>query len=198
MTASYMFGSRGLAILQPELKKQTPRSSDTGWIGGSVNDGVTASWMISGFPFAALLSVTAVVVSITASAWLAVRRPALGLIFFFFLFAFAWRLLSVLYIDLFGPLFSDQLERDIGPGISALPIAISQGLVFMAVLFSFRRQRMRATRRRERVWIGRSPAARAIFALRSCVLGGRHFCCRSLAGAFGAGPNPTDRRYRTF
>jgi len=104
---------------------------------------VTASWLVSGSLFAALLSATAVGIFLTAALWIAVRRPGLGMILFFFLFAFAWRLVSVLYIDLFGPLFSDQLVRDIGPGISALPIAISQGLVVIALLFSFRRQRMR-------------------------------------------------------
>ena len=55
----------------------------------------------------------------------------------------AWRLASILYIDVFGPLFSDQLALEIGPGISALPIAIFQGFVVIALLFSFRRQRLR-------------------------------------------------------
>src|SRR5690242_10430885 len=64
------------------------------------------------------------------------------MIFFFVLFAFAWRLASVFYIDVFGPLLSDQLALEIGPGISALPIAISQGIVVLAMLFSFRRQRV--------------------------------------------------------
>jgi hypothetical protein len=108
-----------------------------------LDDGVTVSWLPLGTLFAALLSVTAVAVTLTASLLFAVRRPGLGLLFFFFLFAFAWRLVSVLHIDLSGPLVSDQLMRDIGPGISALPIAISQGLVIVAVLFSFRRQRVR-------------------------------------------------------
>lgn len=104
---------------------------------------VTASWLAYGSPFDALLSVCAVAVALSASLWIAIRRPGLAMVFFFFLFAFVWRLASVLYIDLFGPLFSDQLDRDIGPGISALPIAISQGTVVIALLFSFRRQRMR-------------------------------------------------------
>jgi hypothetical protein len=105
---------------------------------------VTASWLASDSPFAALLSATAVVICLAASVWIAVRRPGLGLIFFFFLFAFAWRLVSVLYIDLSGPLISQQLALEIGPGTSVLPIAISQGLVIVALLFSFRRQRMQS------------------------------------------------------
>jgi hypothetical protein len=107
-----------------------------------VGDGVTASWLASGSLLAALLSVTAVAVLLTASLWIAVTRPGLGMIFCFILFGFAWRINSVLYIDLLGPLFSEQLERDIGPGISALPIAMSQGLVIAALLFSFRPGRL--------------------------------------------------------
>jgi hypothetical protein len=92
--------------------------------------------------FSALLSVLAVAAVLAAMLWIAMRRSALVMIFFFVFFAFAWRLGSVLYIDLFGPLFSEQLERDIGPGISVVPLAVSQGFVIVALLFSFRRQRL--------------------------------------------------------
>lgn len=64
------------------------------------------------------------------------------MMFFFVLFAFSWRLLSILYIDVFGPLSSEQLERNIGPGISAVPLALSQGFVIGAMLFSFRKKRI--------------------------------------------------------
>ena len=101
---------------------------------------MTDFWLISGSLFSALI---AVAIALAASVWIAVRRPGLGLIFCFFLFGFAWRLTSVLYIDLSGPLFADQLERDIGPGFSALPMAISQCIVVFALLFSFRPKRMR-------------------------------------------------------
>jgi hypothetical protein len=90
----------------------------------------------------ALLSAVAAAAVLAAIAGIAVTWPALGIIGFFVFLAFAWRLVSVLYIDVFGPLFSEQLERDIGPGISAVPIAISQGLVIAALLFSFRRERL--------------------------------------------------------
>ncbi len=72
---------------------------------------------------------------------IATRRPALAGVFFFVFFAFAWRLGSALYIDLFGP-FADQLYRDVGPGISAVPLALSQGAIIAAILFSFRRERL--------------------------------------------------------
>ncbi len=99
-------------------------------------------WLASGSLLAALPSMAAVAVLLAAIVWIAIQRPGLGLIFCFILFGFAWRLVSVLYIDSFGPLYSDQLERNIGSGTSALPIAISQGLVVIALLFSFRRQRV--------------------------------------------------------
>ncbi|MBR1277658.1 DUF6418 domain-containing protein [Bradyrhizobium sp. AUGA SZCCT0283] len=104
---------------------------------------MTASGVVSDSLLAAALSVTAVVVFLAAALWIAVKRPGLGMIFFFVLFAFAWRLASVLYIDVFGPLFSDQLALEIGSGVSVLPIAMSQGIVVIALLFSFRRERVR-------------------------------------------------------
>ena len=76
--------------------------------------------------------------------WITIRRPGLGMIFFLFFFAFAWRMRSVLFIDLFGPVFSEQLDRDIGPGMSAVPLAISQGFVIAALLFSFRQRRLQS------------------------------------------------------
>jgi Family of unknown function (DUF6418) len=90
----------------------------------------------------ALLSLAAAGAIFVVIAWIALRRPAIGMIFFFILFGFAWRLVSVLYIDIGGPLSSEQLERNVGPGISAVPLAVSQGLVIGAFLFSFRRKRI--------------------------------------------------------
>ncbi|WP_407188707.1 DUF6418 domain-containing protein [Bradyrhizobium centrosematis] len=75
---------------------------------------------------------------------IAISRPGLLLILFFFFFAFAWRLLSVLYIDVFGPVYSEQLERELGPGFAVLPLAASQALVLTALLISFRPRRLRA------------------------------------------------------
>jgi hypothetical protein len=106
------------------------------------DDGVIGSAVDSGSLLAALASVAAVAIFVSVSLWIVVKRPGLGMIFFFVLFAFAWRLVSVLYIDVFGPIFSDQLALEIGPGVSVLPIAISQGIVVIALLFSFRRQRV--------------------------------------------------------
>jgi Family of unknown function (DUF6418) len=108
----------------------------------------------------ALLSMAAVGAVLVAVARVAIDRPALGMIFFFVFFAFAWRLLSVLYIDVFGPLFSEQLERDIGPGISSVPIAISYGIVIAAVLFSFRRKRLSSQLEPKSAWFRLLPDGR--------------------------------------
>ncbi len=79
---------------------------------------------------------------LAAMAWIAITRSALAIIYFFIFFSFVWRLSSVLYIDLSGPVFSEQLERDIGPGVAAVPLVIAQGLVVAALMFSFRRGRL--------------------------------------------------------
>lgn len=104
---------------------------------------MTDSGVVSGSLLDALLSVAAFTLLLAAGLWIAVKRSGLGMIFFFFLFAFVWRLTSVLYIDLFGPIFADQLVLEIGPGTAAIPIALSQSLVAAALLFSFREQRVR-------------------------------------------------------
>ncbi|WLA54296.1 DUF6418 domain-containing protein [Bradyrhizobium diazoefficiens] len=109
----------------------------------------------------ALVSVSAACLILTAFVAIALRRPGLVLLSFFVFFAFAWRLCSVLYIDIFGPVFSEQLERDIGPGISALPIALAQVILIVALLGSFRPARLQA------IVTGSSSA------LRSRVSGGR-------------------------
>jgi hypothetical protein len=93
-----------------------------------------------------LLSVAAAGAVFAVMVRVALERPAVGMVVFFILFAFAWRLVSVLYIDVLGPLSSEQLERKIGPGISAIPLALSQGLVIVAMLFSFRKKRIAALR----------------------------------------------------
>lgn len=104
---------------------------------------MTASALASGSLFAALTSAAAVAISLCGFLWIVVRRPGLGIVCFFVLFAFAWRLVSVLYIDLFGPIFSDQLVQELGPGMAAVPLAASQGLVVIALLYSFRGSRVR-------------------------------------------------------
>jgi hypothetical protein len=104
---------------------------------------VTASEVPSESLLAAALSVSAVTFYLAIVLWIVVKRPWLAMIFFFVLFVFAWRLASVLYIDLCGPIFSEQLVQDLGPGIASVPLAFCQGLLVIALLCSFRRERIR-------------------------------------------------------
>jgi hypothetical protein len=102
------------------------------------------SWWSLESVLPAMLCVVAAAFVLSAMGRIAAGRPGLLLIVFFFFFAFAWRLISVLYIDVFGPVYSEQLERKIGPGLAVLPLAASQGLVIAALLFSFRPRRLLA------------------------------------------------------
>jgi hypothetical protein len=97
----------------------------------------------------ALLNVSTACLVLAAMAAIGLLRPALVLIFFFILFAFAWRLCSVLYIDIRGPIFSEQLEREIGPGLAVLPLALAQGIVIAALVWSFRKSRLQVLSRRD-------------------------------------------------
>lgn len=91
-----------------------------------------------------MLCIVAVGLVLAAMGRIVTNRPGLLLVLFFFFFAFTWRLLSVLYIDVSGPVYSEQLERKLGPGLAVLPLAASQGLVIAALFFSFRPRRLRA------------------------------------------------------
>lgn len=107
---------------------------------------MTASSLIADSLARDLLSAITAGVLLAGIAWIAIKRPALAMLYFFVFLSFAWRLGSVVYIDLLGPLPSEQLERNIGPGISAVPLALSQGMVVAALLFSFRGRRLLALR----------------------------------------------------
>ncbi|MDF0497937.1 DUF6418 domain-containing protein [Bradyrhizobium yuanmingense] len=122
------------------------RSLPTSGVGNPAVDGdeMQVSWWSMESVFPAMLCITAVGAMLAAMGRIAISRPGLLLILFFFFFAFAWRLLSVLYIDVFGPVYSEQLERELGPGLAVLPLAASQALIIAALLFSFRPQRLHA------------------------------------------------------
>ncbi|KYK46042.1 hypothetical protein A1D31_34080 [Bradyrhizobium liaoningense] len=107
-------------------------------------DEMQVSWWSMESLFPAMLCITTVGAMLAAMGRIAISRPGLLLILFFFFFAFAWRLLSVLYIDVFGPVYSEQLERELGPGLAVLPLAASQALIIAALLFSFRPRRLHA------------------------------------------------------
>lgn len=75
---------------------------------------------------------------------ISLSQPGLLFLTFFFFFYCAWRLVSVFYIDVFGPIVSEQLERSIGPGLAAVPLGASHVLVLLMLLVSFHPQRLKA------------------------------------------------------
>jgi hypothetical protein len=98
---------------------------------------------------ASVLSAAAAVVLV---AWLAVRRWPVFVAFFFILFSFVWRLAAALNIDLSGPIHSEQLFREIGPGGATVVLAGAHLAVLLPFLFVFRRAQLRALRRMEPDW----------------------------------------------
>lgn len=55
----------------------------------------------------------------------AVKAPHIIIANIFILFTFAWRSAATLYIDLFGPIYAEQLARYVGPGgVAALHVTI--------------------------------------------------------------------------
>lgn len=92
----------------------------------------------------ALLDIGAIGIILLAMAWIAKSRPGLAMIVFLVFFSFVWRLISVFYIDAFGPVFSEELEGYVGPGLAVLPLVACQCLVIAALLISFRPQRLQA------------------------------------------------------
>lgn len=93
-----------------------------------------ASW-ISPLCFAAVVGVLI---------WLFLRRRYLAYLLLVFIVAFASRLVSALYLDISGPVYSVQLFRDIGPGRSVPPLAVVYVVYIGAFLFVFRRAAARS------------------------------------------------------
>ncbi|OAF01237.1 hypothetical protein AYJ54_29625 [Bradyrhizobium centrolobii] len=101
----------------------------------------------------ALLDIVAIGFILAIMMRIAVSRPGLAVMVFLVFFSFVWRLISVFYIDAFGPVFSEELERYVGPGLAVLPLAASQGLFIAALLVSFRPQRLQALATGSRGWL---------------------------------------------
>jgi hypothetical protein len=99
----------------------------------------------------AILSVLAAATFAAVLGWLALNRPYLIVLFIFFLFAAAWRVVSALYIDVAGPVRSEQLSRSVGPGIAAVPLVLSYLLILLATVIVFRRNRIRRLLSRPRI-----------------------------------------------
>lgn len=91
-----------------------------------------------------LSNVLAVALILVLAGRIATSRPGLLLIALLIFGLFIWRVISVSYIGAFGPVFSEELEGYIGPGLAVLPLVACQGLVIVALLVSFRSPRLEA------------------------------------------------------
>jgi hypothetical protein len=100
------------------------------------------SWSIEALLALSLNVVAAAIIPILIGR-IATGRPGLAMVAFLPFFSALWRLTSVFYIDVFGPVPSEQLERYIGPGLAVLPLVMCLGLFIGALLVSFRPQRLR-------------------------------------------------------
>ncbi|WP_156175764.1 DUF6418 domain-containing protein [Bradyrhizobium sp. LTSP849] len=93
---------------------------------------------------ALLLNVIVTLFVFALIARISLSQPGLALLAFFFLIYFSWRLVSVFYIDVFGPVVSEQLERSIGPGLAAVPLGACQVAVLLMLVVSFHPLRLKA------------------------------------------------------
>nr|WP_249784620.1 DUF6418 domain-containing protein [Bradyrhizobium sp. IC3195] len=93
---------------------------------------------------ALMLNITVTFSVFALIARVSLSQPGLLLLAFLFLFSCVWRLASVFYIDVFGPIFSEQLGRSIGPGIAVVPLGVCQAAVLLMLLVSFHPRRLEA------------------------------------------------------
>lgn len=70
--------------------------------------------------------------------YLVSRRPVIFVSFFFIIFTFAWRTLATMFIDLRGPVYSQQLVRDVGPGTATIIHTIAYFLILLPFLYFLR------------------------------------------------------------
>ena len=65
-------------------------------------------------------------------------RPVIFLSFFFIIFTLAWRTSATMFIDLAGPVYSSQLNRDIGPGTATIIHSLAYIISLLPFLYYFR------------------------------------------------------------
>jgi hypothetical protein len=76
--------------------------------------------------------------------WFAVRRSYLIFLWGIFIIGFSHRMISVLYIDIYGPVYTEELFRMIGPSGSYLPMLVCYALTFLPFIAVFNRKRLQA------------------------------------------------------
>jgi hypothetical protein len=74
--------------------------------------------------------------------WIIRRRRELVYLLLFFFIGATWRLASVAYVDMVGPVPSIELFREIGGGSASVVMVACLCLLFGAAVFAFRRSKM--------------------------------------------------------
>ena len=87
-------------------------------------------------------------------------RPYLFLILFLFLFAFTFRLINVLYIDVFGPIDSREFGYPLGPGAATGVLALTYAAVLACFTLVFKGRDIRSW---ESEGAPRGPTHRALY-----------------------------------
>ena len=97
-----------------------------------------------------MITLAAVAVYAGLMMWLIVRRRFLFYLLTLTLVPISVRLASVVYVDLLGPVYSDQLFRDVGPGSAAPPLVLAFVFYLVPFLIAFRLRRATQLARRAR------------------------------------------------
>lgn len=82
-------------------------------------------------------AVISVCMLLAALGWVATRKRFLLYLLSFLWVGYAWRLISTVYLDVAGPVYSTELFREIGGGHAAVPLALSFCVVVFALLVVF-------------------------------------------------------------
>lgn len=74
---------------------------------------------------------------------LVARRPVIAFAYSFLLVTFVWKMISVVYLDVWGPVFAEQMSREIGGGWAAIPFAAMVMLTLIPAYFILRPAHLR-------------------------------------------------------
>jgi hypothetical protein len=83
-----------------------------------------------------MISILAAVAYFWILVKLARRYPWAAVALTFLIISFTWRVVSVVYIDLYGPIFADELGFDIGPGTST-PFFVTSVFLVLGTVIAF-------------------------------------------------------------
>ncbi len=106
-----------------------------------------------------MLSALSGLIYFTVLGVLVFRRPWVVMVGFFVFFTLTFRVVSAVYIDTFGPVYAEQLDRMLGPGQSAIFLTLAALIVVLFIAYVLRPQspHWNHIRLRERAMVPRPP-----------------------------------------